>query len=77
MIKTLSKARDTVQVSPKTMITVALAAILGAAIVAFFVIYIELSDRTINGEEDIRANYDIPILGNVPDFQSTIKGGKK
>ncbi len=77
MIKTLSKARDTQQVSPKTLITVALAAILGAAVVAFFVIYIELSDRTINGEEDVRANYDIPILGNVPDFQSTVKGGKK
>ena len=61
MIKTLSKARDTQQVSPKTLITVALAAILGAAVVAFFVIYIELSDRTINGEEDVRANYDIPI----------------
>ncbi len=77
MIKTLSKARDTIQVSPRTFITVALASILGAVVVALFVIYIELSDRTINGEEDVRSHYDFPILGNVPDFQSTVKGGKK
>jgi len=77
MIKTISKARDTKQVSPRTLMTTFFAAFLGMAVVALFVVYIDLSDRTINGEEDIRANYDIPVLGMVPDFQVSSKGGKK
>ena len=77
MIKTLSKARDTVQVSPNTLRTVFFAVLLGIVIVAFIAVFIDMSDKTINGEDDIRANYDIPILGSVPDFQTISKGGKK
>lgn len=76
MIKTLSKARDTVQVSPNTLRTVFFAVLLGILIVAFIAVFIDMSDKTINGEDDIRANYDIPILGSVPDFQTISKGGK-
>lgn len=77
MIKTLSKARDTAQISPNTLKTVFLAVLLGVVIVALIAVYIDMSDKTINGEDDIRANYDIPILGSVPDFQTISKGGKK
>ena len=77
MIKTLSKARDTVQTSPNTVKTVFFAVLLGVIIVAFIAVYIDMSDKTINGEDDVRANYDIPILGSVPDFQTISKGGKK
>lgn len=77
MIKTLSKARDTAQISPNTLKTVFFAVLLGVVIVALIAVYIDMSDKTINGEDDIRANYDIPILGSVPDFQTISKGGKK
>lgn len=76
MIKTLSKARDTVQISPNTLRTVFFAVLLGIVIVAFIAVFIDMSDKTINGEDDIRANYDIPILGSVPDFQTISKGVK-
>ncbi len=76
MIKELSKARSTDQVSPHTAITTVLAFMFGIIITALIVIYFAVSDRTINGEDDIKAHYDIPLLGSVPDFQSTAKGVK-
>ncbi len=77
MIKGLSKARSTEQVSPHTAITTVLAFLFGVIITALIVIYFAISDRTINGEDDLKAHYDIPLLGSVPDFQSTAKGAKK
>lgn len=76
MIKGLSKARSTEQVSPHTAITTVLAFMFGVIITALIVIYFAISDRTINGEDDLKAHYDIPLLGSVPDFQSTAKGVK-
>ena len=76
MIKELSKARSTTQVSPQTFIATALACILGVFITALIVIFLAISDRTINGEDDLKNNYDIPILGVVPDFQISVNGGK-
>lgn len=76
VVKELSKARSATQVAPHTFITTAMAFILGAVATSLAVIYIAMSDRTINGEEDIKANYDVPVLGSVPDFQSTGKGAK-
>ncbi len=77
MIKTLSKARVAQQTSPHTARTTLLGFLLGAIATAAIAVYIELSDRTINGEDDIKTNYDIPVLGVVPNFQSIVKGGKK
>lgn len=76
MIKELSKARSTTQVSPQTFIATALACILGVFVTALIVIFLAISDRTINGEDDLKNNYDIPILGVVPDFQISVNGGK-
>lgn len=77
MIKPISKARSTEQVSPHTAITTILAFMFGVIITALIVIYFAISDRTINGEDDLKAHYEIPLLGSVPDFQSTAKGAKK
>lgn len=77
MIKGLSKARSADQVSPHTAITTILAFLFGVIITALIVIYFAISDRTINGEDDFKNHYDIPLLGSVPDFQSTAKGAKK
>lgn len=77
MIKELAKARSTSQVSPHTTVTTVLAFMFGVIITALIAIYFAVSDRTINGEDDIKSHYDIPLLGSVPDFQSTAKGAKK
>lgn len=77
MIKGLSKSRSTDQVSPHTAITTVLAFMFGIIITALIVIYFAISDRTINGEDDLKTHYEIPLLGSVPDFQSTAKGAKK
>ena len=76
MIKELSKARSTTQVSPQTFIATALACILGIFVTSLILIFLAISDRTINGEDDLKNNYDIPILGVVPDFQISVNGGK-
>lgn len=76
MIKLLSKARATEQISPRTTTTTIAAFFFGAVIVALIFIFIEFSDHTINGEDDIKAHYDVPLLGTVPDFQSISKGAK-
>ncbi len=77
MVTSLSKARKTTQVSPRTLVSTMLAGVLGVAVTCMIIIYLAVSDKTINGEDDIKNNYDIPLLGSVPDFQSTVKGGKQ
>ncbi len=77
MIKSLSKARSAQQVSPHTTITTVLAFMFGIIITALIVIYFAISDRTINGEEDLKTHYEVALLGSVPDFQATAKGVKE
>ncbi len=77
MVTPLSKARKANQVSPRTLVSTLLAGVLGVAVTCMIIIYLAVSDKTINGEDDIKNNYDIPLLGSVPDFQSTARGGKQ
>jgi capsular polysaccharide biosynthesis protein len=48
----------------------------GAVIAALIAIYLETSNKVISGEDDIKTNYDLSILGVVPDFHISAKGGK-
>ncbi len=55
-----------------------------SALVAFILVFgisfiITITDNTIKGEEDFANSYDIPILGNIPNFKLAAKGeeGKK
>lgn len=64
------------KVSPNTVMTTFLAILVGAVLAALFVIYFETTNKVVSGEEDVKANYNIPILGVVPDFQISAKGGK-
>ena len=38
---------------------------------------INAMDKTIKGEKDFVANYDIPILGNIPNFKTAAREEKK
>lgn len=65
-------------VAPLTVRNALLAGIAGAlAIIAVFVI-LAATDNTIKGEDDIVKKYNVPVLGFVPDFEtSNSKGAKK
>ena len=60
---------------PRTLQTTALAMIVGA-VLSFAVIYIILLfNTTIESEEAFKERYNIPVLGDIPDF-ATAKSGK-
>ncbi len=60
---------------PRTASTAAIAALIGA-LVAFAIIYIiSLFNTTIESEEDFKERYNIPVLGDIPDF-ATAKSRK-
>lgn len=63
-------ADGAVKVSPKTTKTTAVAAIV-AFILAFAVIYlVSMFNTTIDSEDDVKNNFDLTVLGNIPDFSS-------
>ncbi len=60
---------------PRTMSTTALAMFVGA-LLAFVVVYIiSLFNTTVESEEEFKERYNIPVLGDIPDF-ATAKSGK-
>lgn len=78
--KLILKAEDSssaVQNYPTTAITVVIAAVLGFVVVYAIALIINVMDKTIKGEGDFAATYDIPILGNIPNFKAAAKGEKK
>ena len=62
---------------PNTSLTTLAAAVLGGGIVYIIALIISLMDKTIKGEKDFRDNYDIPILGNIPNFRLAAREEKK
>lgn len=58
-------------VFPKTLVTSAAVGLIGAILAFGVAIIIDTMDHAINGEEDFTSRYDIPLLGTVPDFETT------
>lgn len=78
--KLILKAEDSssaTQNYPSTMRSVFMAAAFGFIFVYAIALIVSMLDKTIKGETDFAENYDIPILGNVPNFKSAAKGEKK
>jgi len=60
---------------PRTLMSTGVAGLVGAA-AAFVVLFIiESTNRSIKGEEDFAANFEVPILGSVPDFENVESSG--
>lgn len=70
-----STAIKSVMTYPRTVRATGIAGILGAVIAYVVLFIIELSNRSIKGEEDFTANFDVPLLGSVPDFENTAGSG--
>jgi len=62
---------------PNTPVTMLLFAFIGAILVYIVAIVINAMDKTIKGEKDFNNNYDIPILGNIPNFKVAAREEKK
>lgn len=58
-------------VSPRTVFTTVLFAMLGAIISALIILVLATLDKAVKGEEDFKSSFDIPILGAVPDFDNS------
>lgn len=67
-------ADSATEVYPRTLITTAVAGVLGAVLAFAAAFIIDSMDHALNGEEDFVNRYDIPLLGSVPDFENTVIG---
>lgn len=65
-----STAIKSVMTYPRTMMTTAVAGLVGAVASYIILFIIESLNRSIKGEEDFTANFDVPLLGAVPDFEN-------
>ncbi len=59
------------KVSPRTVTTTGLFFIIGAVLVYLIALIVDLNDKTIKGVADFTDNYNISVLGAVPNFENT------
>ena len=59
---------------PRTTRNTGIAAVLGAVVAYVILFIIESMNRSIKGEEDFTANFEVPLLGSVPDFETAETG---
>ena len=75
--KIVSSADRAGLVSPRTLKTTLLAGILVTFILYVVFVFIELLNKTVKGEEDFTARYDIPLLGTIPDFDEARRASSR
>ena len=70
-----STAVGAAQTYPRTTMTTGVVGVLGAAATYVVLFVIESMNRSIKGEDDFAAKFDVPLLGSVPDFENVETGG--
>lgn len=65
-----------VQTAPRTSSTVFIASIVGALLCYAIVFLITILNSTIKSDEDFSSRYNIPVIGNIPDFSISHTNGK-
>ncbi len=70
-----STAIKSIMTYPRTLMTTGVACVIGAVAAYIVVFIIESMNRAIKGEEDFTSNFDVPLLGAVPDFENAESGG--
>ncbi len=71
----ITRSTGAAKTYPRTLSSTVVAMIIGA-LLAFVVVYIiSLFNTTIKSEDDFKERYNIPLLGDIPDF-ATAKSGK-
>ncbi len=73
--KIVERSKGASKTYPRTFFSTAIAMVIGA-VLAFIIVYIiSLFNTTIKSEEEFKERYNIPVLGDIPDF-ATAKSGK-
>ena len=67
---------SSVQTAPRTMSTAFIAAVFGAALCYVIVFLVTILNSTIQSDEDFSARYNIPVVGNIPDFSISHNSNK-
>ncbi len=75
--KVASTAIKAVKTHPRTLTSTAAAGVAGAVVSYIVLFIIESTNRAIKGEEDFTNNFDVPLLGAVPDFENVDNSGYK
>jgi capsular polysaccharide biosynthesis protein len=70
-VKEMDMADSASKIYPQTLSSTAIFGILGAVISCVIIILVATLDQTIKDEEDFVENFDIPVLGAVPDFDNS------
>ena len=78
-VKIVATADTAPQVYPRTAIVTVGAALLGVIISYALVFIVHNMNHTVSGDEDVSAEFGIPLLGRVPLFESAMtgKGGNR
>lgn len=70
-----STATSASKTHPRTMMSTAVAGAIGAVAAYIVVFIVDSLNRAIKGEEDFTNNFDVPLLGSVPDFENAESSG--
>lgn len=64
-------------ISPKKLLNVVIAAILGLFVGTGIAFLLEYMNKTVRNAEDVQQYLDLPVLGSIPDFDSKVTIGEK
>lgn len=74
--KVVEDATKAVQTSPKVLRNALIGALLGLVVSIAIILMREFLDNTIRDKESLQMQIDVPVLGEIPSFTPTGKGGK-
>lgn len=74
-ISVIDRADTSVQVTPNIKLNLVIGVLLGLVVSILLVLLLAMLDKTIKGEDDITEHYNLIVLGSVPDFENSSKGG--
>lgn len=61
--------------SPNVLLNTMIGFLAGGVISVLAVLLIDLLDNTVKGEDELKKRFNIPVLGEIPDFSMASKGG--
>ncbi len=76
-VKITAESYSAVKTAPKTASTTLLAALVGIVLCYAIIVFVASLNITIKSDEDFSMRYNIPVLGNIPDFSVTNTSNKK
>lgn len=76
-VRVIGEARRGVKTSPNVPKMAVLGLLAGFVLTALFVVLRYLLDNTVKTEADLKARLQVPVLGTIPEFEQSLKGGSK